>query len=161
MNATVHITILKKLEGTFPCDLAAKGWRIFFIVFGWIVLPCAAIGSILENFPPTAAISCVAVGISALGLATGYVSWISKNHHIRFEDGEIKSIGRKTLWQLRLEDIESIRVYRSGDFVIWWLKTHKTEKGLRIYPSLKTAIQKIIEQSDPLNPLDPSACGDR
>ena len=146
VDRTEHLVILKNLHGIFPSDLATRRWRIVFIVFGWIIVPGVAIGSVLEGFPPTIAVICMATGLLALGLTTGYLCWIAKDHRFRFEDGEIKSVGRKTLWRLAIRDIQSVRTYRSGAFVIWWLKTPKTEKGLRIYPSLRTAIHEIVEQ---------------
>jgi hypothetical protein len=148
-----HLEILKKLHGVFPCDAATRHWRTFFILFGWIIIPGVSICAVLEDSPPTAATLCLATGLLLFGLVWGYICWIGKGHQFQIEEGEIKSIGRKILWRLPIEEIRSVRIYRSGDFVIWWLKTSKTERGLRIYPSLNTAIQKIIEQGRGANAL--------
>jgi len=139
--------ILKELHGTFESDLPTQRWRVILIVLGWIVLPCVSLGGVLAELPPETATVLLSFGILTLGLSLGYMSWIVKKHRYRFEDGNIESIGRKILWRLPLKDIESIRVYRSGNLLVWWLKTKTTERGLRIYPSLEAAIKKIAERS--------------
>lgn len=110
-------------------------------------MPCVSIVGVLEESTPSAEVLCMGAGIFALGLVTGFIAWIGQDHHFQFKDGEIRSIGRRILWRLALKDIESTRIYKSGDFVIWWLKTKKTEKGIRIYPSLQKAMQNMIEPS--------------
>lgn len=141
---------LGRLHGEFPCDRSTQLWRIFSLAVCWLAIPAVTVGVFLEEFgadfiwAPGTGEAVMMVGLNVLNclcLWFGYNAWLQHDHRYVFSAGEIKSIGRRTLWVLDLADVSEIHEYRSGRFKIWWLMAPQGQYGLVLYRSLRAQLE--------------------
>lgn len=144
MNCDKALFRLQQAEGTFPCDQSARVWRLFFIFTGWIVVPAGifwtlAAGELRLN-DPTIETGC-ACALLIGGFVWGYIAWLQKNHRYEIRNGVLSSVGRRVLWRLQLNEVRSIKEYRTGTFMIWWLRGASRTRGLVLYRSLQHLLE--------------------
>jgi len=131
-------------------------WGCVFVVFGWAIAPAIAGLSFLNGLEmrPNGANLGWRVGLD-IGFSVvicfcawlGYLGWLHGKHRYVFVEGNIISAGRRKLWELSIDDIVSVREYRSGKFVVWYLQTATGEKGLVLYDSLRAQLSGYCRKS--------------
>ena len=139
-NLTIDeaLSLLRQLEGEFACDYSTRCWRLIFLVFFWGFIPVLSIFVLPQHYLESDWLWCVAIVLMNFFCAwAGYLGWRSKNHRYVFSENRVSSVGRRTIWVLELDHVNSIRQTASGHTPIWTLQTPKRSRGIVLYSSIR------------------------